>query len=602
MYIFLFLRRALWQDSFKSVVSAPSGKRPMVECMAACPPEFLSGPAAIFDRSEYLEAYTVEQPPVRHVQTEPAPAVIDVNLLQANLRRVKTDLPHPESKSRVGSLVEPPGLGRPTVLPSDGEARSRESMGLPKTDQTPKALNGVGSLSALDLDLGGDPQYLVPRDWSISARNTFVDVQLPQRPPLQRARTEPTPDVEAFLRMGIMESAPPPPPMLEFFETDDPFETPQMLEAEVSTSNNAAGEIEETAVAAPPPPPMLPLETFETDDPLERSEGALPPPAPLALQCHVTDDPLEQSMVDSTVAQQADWGPFAPDAFGDAGMPPPPLPLETFGTEDPFETPQPLAEPAAHSSEAVTGAGDSGSAFMNMYPMHAGVLHHPQMTAPQLGAHLMSAPLLPPPPMMAAPNLIEPSAPAAPLTAPSEALEDSNLRPSHAEMRERGMLCCMPSADGCSFVHWALDARKLESQDKQVVSPAFKLDLPGQGLQPFKMVLYPKVVNDGKHGAGFRKAKGKGRVVLKCEALLPADCADITLRISVGRDDKLQPPRGPAKHNFYEQSCQGLPKEKETWDLTSSVDEDSRSLLISLELAPVPRVVSNPVIWWDENA
>ena len=74
-------------------------------------------------------------------------------------------------------------------------------------------------------------------------------------------------------------------------------------------------------------------------------------------------------------------------------------------------------------------------------------------------------------------------------------------------------------------------ARKLDGQDKQAVSQVFLVELPGQGPIPFKLVLYPRATNDGKHGAGFKKAKGRGRVVLKCEAQLPEGFADVSFRV-----------------------------------------------------------------------
>merc|ERR1712216_187434 len=80
---------------------------------------------------------------------------------------------------------------------------------------------------------------------------------------------------------------------------------------------------------------------------------------------------------------------------------------------------------------------------------------------------------------------------------------------------------------GINHVSWQVDARKLDSQDKQAVSPQFVIALPVLGPQPFKIALYPKVTNDSKRGASFKKAKGKGKVVLKCEAQLPPSVPEI---------------------------------------------------------------------------
>merc|ERR1719262_1878764 len=89
------------------------------------------------------------------------------------------------------------------------------------------------------------------------------------------------------------------------------------------------------------------------------------------------------------------------------------------------------------------------------------------------------------------------------------------------ELRNPGLLVRPATAAGCTHVHWAVDARKLDGQDKQAVSQVFSVDLPDIGPTPFKLVLYPKATNDGKHGASFKKSKKQGRIVLKCEAQMP---------------------------------------------------------------------------------
>merc|ERR550537_1892310 len=106
-------------------------------------------------------------------------------------------------------------------------------------------------------------------------------------------------------------------------------------------------------------------------------------------------------------------------------------------------------------------------------------------------------------------------------------------------------------SSGVNRVHWNVDARKLRGNDKQAVSPAFELSFgPAHPSVTFKMMIYPKVVNDSKGGASFKKAKGKGYVQLKCEAELSEEVANACFRISIGSGDNVQPPRGPVHHNF----------------------------------------------------
>jgi hypothetical protein len=149
-------------------------------------------------------------------------------------------------------------------------------------------------------------------------------------------------------------------------------------------------------------------------------------------------------------------------------------------------------------------------------------------------------------------------------------------------------------------VSWQVDARKLESQDKQAVSPQFIIALPALGPQPFKIALYPKITNDAKRGASFKKAKGKGKVVLKCEAQLPSGTPEIAFRIGIGRGDKVQLPRGPVAHNFSEQSMRGLAKSEEEWDFNSAVDE-SGTFVVSVALAPSMALLLTSSLGWSSS-
>eukprot|EP00811_Abedinium_folium_P006272 NODE_15773_length_1031_cov_4.138274.p1 GENE.NODE_15773_length_1031_cov_4.138274~~NODE_15773_length_1031_cov_4.138274.p1 ORF type:complete len:249 (+),score=45.53 NODE_15773_length_1031_cov_4.138274:128-874(+) len=144
------------------------------------------------------------------------------------------------------------------------------------------------------------------------------------------------------------------------------------------------------------------------------------------------------------------------------------------------------------------------------------------------------------------------------------------------------------SEDGCTCVHWAIDCRKLESQDKQAVSPSFVVDFPGLGPKSFKLTVYPKPVSNQRRGAGFKKAKGRGMVALKCEEELHPSVPVLRFRISVGSGDKLQPPRGPVAHDFSKQNCGGLPRDEEEWIFSSSVEDGL--FVVSLEVQPTPPV------------
>jgi len=139
----------------------------------------------------------------------------------------------------------------------------------------------------------------------------------------------------------------------------------------------------------------------------------------------------------------------------------------------------------------------------------------------------------------------------------------------------------------CFRVHWVVDARKLRGNDKQAVSPPFELSFGSQFPNvTFKMMIYPKIVNDSKGGASFKKAKGRGYVQLKCEAELSEAIANVSFRISIGSGDKHEEPRGPVSHNFSSSAVCGLPKDLEEWDFASVVDQESMTFVVCLEIVP----------------
>jgi hypothetical protein len=133
-------------------------------------------------------------------------------------------------------------------------------------------------------------------------------------------------------------------------------------------------------------------------------------------------------------------------------------------------------------------------------------------------------------------------------------------------------------------IYWTVDARKLKGNDKQAVSPPFDLSFGSQFPNvTFKMMLYPKVVNDAKGGASFKKARGKGFVQVKCEAELEQTMANVRFRIGIGREGNC----GRAQsHNFAQSAVCGLPKDQEEFDFNEAVDKDSQTFLVKLEIVP----------------
>jgi len=398
---------------------------------------------------------------------------------------------------------------------------------------------------------------------------------------------------------------PPPPLPLESCETYDPFEHFQQPEFNAdhglnepenswrTSSENAAANDAEEIVTAHGEAVTLPewnvfsKNTFLDFLPLE------PPPLDLfraasepigTVSSHQEPEPPTwSSEVGKGLDDSAAFTAALSTSEADEGMAPPPLELETLQTEDIFNKPEmPAFEPAKVD-------------VVELEPAIATRLHGPP-PPPSTPMPVFPTPP-PPPPSMPAPVMEAPCSPEAPLAPAYSGPKEDKSRPSVEELACQGMMICTPSEKGLTHVHWAIDARKLDSQHKQFVSSGFSIDIPGQGPQTFKMLIYPKIVNAGKHGAGFRKAKGVGRVMIKCEAQLEEKRSDLVFRIGVGRDSKLQLPRGPVTWDAYEQSCSGLPKAKEDWDFAASVD-DSNTFLVSLQIAPLSAVIANPHIWF----
>lgn len=141
---------------------------------------------------------------------------------------------------------------------------------------------------------------------------------------------------------------------------------------------------------------------------------------------------------------------------------------------------------------------------------------------------------------------------------------------------------------GATFVYWTVDGRKLRSNDRLTVSPLFKLPSGCEDVPPlpFKMIISPLVVSEGKGGASFRKASGRAIIQLKCEAPCEGQ-TPISFNLSAGggrQDQGFTAARGPVTNNFAQSGVCGLPKDRETWDFSSLVDEDSQTFVVCLEV------------------
>ena len=136
-------------------------------------------------------------------------------------------------------------------------------------------------------------------------------------------------------------------------------------------------------------------------------------------------------------------------------------------------------------------------------------------------------------------------------------------------------------SESTTAVQWTVDAKKMRSKDRVVVSSPFMLPLGGQ-LLPFRMILVPSVVCKKARGHCFKKAEGRGSVQLKCEASdLPQDAnTRIQYSVRVGWERF----RGPKEHDFRQAMVCGLPKNQEDWNFAEAEDVASRTFTVHLEV------------------
>lgn len=126
-----------------------------------------------------------------------------------------------------------------------------------------------------------------------------------------------------------------------------------------------------------------------------------------------------------------------------------------------------------------------------------------------------------------------------------------------------------------AHVYWTVNARKIHSKETKVASPRFCIFLPS-GPCPFQLMLYAEARSPRWGSSGFARARGRGRIELRCGAELPSGSGRITFSLSLGE----QTPRPPVSHDFSQQSCCGLRR----WDFSSAVDPSTGTFVVHLEI------------------
>lgn len=448
-----------------------------------------------------------------------------------NLRRHSTAPPP--------GLEEPPASTSPRAMAYGGVPEQLNLLGAPPPSmlplefgETPDIYNGLMSDLYLQPSAGVRPvqssSFRQGGSAPSNASATAAEVGPPSRLTLEKMETfdafeacsPPVLALEKTKTFDRFEAGPPARLALEKMETFDDFETGALFQA---------GQ-----------PPQLTLEKMETFDTFE---AALPPQ--LTLEKHDTFDNFEPCR----------------------------LPPETMNTYKPSST-SPQAEPFAAGPSYLPLHRLSSPEGPSLSPLEQ--IDRPRQQIILQDVLLDGTGLLPPPPLAPAPFIDEAkAAPAPPAVAPTE----GEASPPGLEELIPGNLIHKVSGNNTNHVFWVIHGSKLFSTDVRIVSTQFSVDIPGHGPEPFKLTLQPKMVINNKRGGGFKKAKGKGFVMLKCEAPVLDDGADLAFSIRVGRGSTLQAPRGPVTNNFAEKSLCGLPDGKDEWDFRSLVDETGMLLV-----------------------
>lgn len=130
----------------------------------------------------------------------------------------------------------------------------------------------------------------------------------------------------------------------------------------------------------------------------------------------------------------------------------------------------------------------------------------------------------------------------------------------------RGLSRTICPITGAHTIEWSVEARKLKSSDRQIVSPAF--ELAGKPI-PFKLMVFPVSSTEFSGGSSFRNAGGRGFIQLKCDGA-STELAQFPLEVNFFIHSP-QRSRGPVRNDFFQKPMCGLPQNVSSWNLKEAV-------------------------------
>jgi hypothetical protein len=126
---------------------------------------------------------------------------------------------------------------------------------------------------------------------------------------------------------------------------------------------------------------------------------------------------------------------------------------------------------------------------------------------------------------------------------------------------------------------WVIDAAKLNSRDRRIVSPSFRV-LVGHEVASFRLILFPQGLDCDLRKATFMDTHGWGIVQLKCESSCLDESAKVSYRIWVGSGKE---PFGPVCHNIAQSGISELPKGRSLLNLRAAVDPNTSTVTLCFE-------------------
>jgi len=123
-----------------------------------------------------------------------------------------------------------------------------------------------------------------------------------------------------------------------------------------------------------------------------------------------------------------------------------------------------------------------------------------------------------------------------------------------------------------------VDARLLTSSDKEKASDLFDVSFGIRAVK-FRMFLRASKVKDQRGGSCFRKAKGKGEVVLTCVDERSPPPGDLIYNISIGSAASCM------RHDFSEKKAAS---HHDQFSFRDAEDKASQTFTVHLELIAAP--------------